>query len=77
MPSTMPISAEAAGTKQPTCAMMTITATCRMYVDLPAMLGPVIIETRFWFGSISRSFGTNGVEPPSSASTTGCRLSFR
>jgi hypothetical protein len=48
----------AAGTKQPICAIMTMTATCRIYVDLPAMFGPVMIDTRFWFGSISRSFGT-------------------
>ena len=73
----MPISAALAGTKQPICAMMTMTATCRIYVDLPAMFGPVMIDTRFWFGSISRSFGTNGVLPVSSASTTGCRLSFK
>ena len=33
--------AASAGTKLPTCAMSTMRATCRMYVDLPAMLGPV------------------------------------
>ena len=32
--------AELAGTKQPICAIRQITATCRIYVLLPAMFGP-------------------------------------
>ena len=39
--STTPMLADSAGTKLPVCAMRTITAAWRMYVDLPAMLGPV------------------------------------
>ena len=40
--STTPILARLAGTKLPTCAMIAISATWRIYVLLPAMLGPVI-----------------------------------
>ena len=36
------ILALAAGTKDPIWAINVIRATCLMYVDLPAMLGPVI-----------------------------------
>ena len=42
--SQMPISADAAGTKLPTWAIRTMSAVCLMYVDLPAMLGPVMID---------------------------------
>jgi len=41
--STTPILAESAGTKEPICAIIVINATCLIYVDLPAILGPVII----------------------------------
>ena len=41
--STTPIRASLAGTKQPIWAIITIRATCLMYVDLPAILGPVSI----------------------------------
>ena len=46
MRSTTPMRALAAGTKLPTCASSTISATCRRYVDLPAMFGPV--STTIW-----------------------------
>lgn len=35
--------ANLAGTKQPACAMTAISATCRRWVDLPAMLGPLMM----------------------------------
>lgn len=37
------MAANLAGTKQPACAMMAISATWRRYVDLPAMLGPLMM----------------------------------
>ena len=37
-----PMEALAAGTKLPHWAMMVMSATCRIKVDLPAILGPVI-----------------------------------
>ncbi len=40
--SMIPISAESAGTKDPVCARMAISAVCRSNVDFPAMLGPVM-----------------------------------
>ena len=43
--STTPTVALEAGTKLPICAISTMRATCRIYVDLPAILGPVIIAT--------------------------------
>jgi len=43
--STIHILAESAGTKLPVCAIRTIRAVCLIYVDLPAILGPVIIAT--------------------------------
>src|SRR6202012_4197525 len=39
--STTPMCAFLAGTKEPICAKITVNATCRINVDLPAMLGPV------------------------------------
>ena len=45
--STIHIFAESAGTKEPVCAISTISAVCLIYVDLPAILGPVIIEILF------------------------------
>ena len=39
--STMPMRADCAGTKEPTCANNTIKAVWRMNVDLPPILGPV------------------------------------
>lgn len=44
--STMLSFANFAGTKLPVCARIVINATCRKYVDLPAMLGPVIMCNR-------------------------------
>ena len=41
--STYPMEAEAAGTKHPACARMTIKAVWRRSADLPAMFGPVIM----------------------------------
>jgi len=46
MASTGPIRALVAGTKQPTWASSTISATWRIVVDLPPMLGPVISSMR-------------------------------
>ncbi len=43
MRSTRPMRAESAGTNDPIWAISTIMATCRIHVDLPAMLGPVRI----------------------------------
>ena len=51
MRSTRPISAISAGTKLPIWAMSTISATWRKKVDLPLMLGPVMI----WMRSASRT----------------------
>ena len=45
--STTPIRAKDAGTNEPTCAISAISATCLIYVDLPAILGPVIIASLF------------------------------
>ena len=58
--STMPISATAAGTKHPAWAMMVMMAVWRIKVDLPAMLGPVMMATRSSFISMSTSLGTKG-----------------
>ena len=44
--STIPIFALSAGTNEPICAIRTISAVWRIYVDLPAILGPVIIAMR-------------------------------
>ena len=59
MRSTSPISALSAGTKLPICAINTISATWRMYVDFPAMFGPVTIATRKFSPSSAVSLGTN------------------
>ena len=37
--------ADRAGTNEPICASSTISATWRMYVDLPAMFGPVMTSS--------------------------------
>jgi len=60
--STIPISALAAGTNPPICAIMTISAVCRIYVDFPAMFGPVIIAICLSPQSSSVSFGMNTAE---------------
>ena len=73
--STIPISASAAGTNEPICAMITISATCRMYVDLPAMFGPVMMMSWFSEPSSSVSFGTNR-SASGICSTTGWRPSL-
>ena len=44
--STTPMCAGCAGTKEPICAMIAISAFWRRKVDLPAMLGPVISQMR-------------------------------
>jgi hypothetical protein len=41
-----PRRAALAGTNEPTCAISAMSATWRMYVDLPPMLGPVISNSR-------------------------------
>ena len=46
MRSHRPRRAEAAGTKEPICARMQMSAACRSTVDLPAMFGPVMRSTR-------------------------------
>ena len=48
-----------------------MSAFCLIYVDLPAILGPVISIRRFKFVSRSVSFGTN--VPDENCSTTGWR----
>ena len=53
-----PIVAAFAGTNEPICASSAICATCRMYVDLPAMFGPVISTSCSAPGSSRQSFGT-------------------
>ena len=64
-----------AGTKLPTAAISTISASCLMYVDLPAMLGPVIMLTLL---SSPSEYVSLGMNIPSSIilSTTGCLPSF-
>ena len=73
--SAMPIRAFLTGMKEPICAMMTSSATCRMKVDLPAMFGPVMIP--IWLEEVSRrqSLGTNA-ESVMRASRTGWRPSL-
>ena len=73
--STTPICASVAGTNDPTCAINVIRATCLMYVDLPAIFGPVIIDSLL--SSLSRyvSFSTN-TPVPSILSITGCLPPF-
>ena len=73
--SIIPICADLAGTKLPICAISTISATCLMYVDLPAILGPVMIANLFSFESKYASFCTK--DPAESIfSITGCLPSF-
>ena len=72
--STIPILADFAGTKLPICAIRVISATCRIYVDLPAIFGPVIIIIRSSSLFKRVSFGTN-IEFFDIFSTTGCRPS--
>ncbi len=57
--SAIPIFALSAGTNEPICAINTINAVWRIYVDLPAILGPVI--TAILFLPLSRyvSLATN------------------
>ena len=51
MRSTRPILALDAGTKDPSCAIKTISAACLIYVDFPAIFGPVIMEIRCFLSS--------------------------
>ena len=46
--STIPMFALSAGTKLPICAISTIRAVWRIYVDFPAMFGPVMMEIRLF-----------------------------
>ena len=69
--STIPMSADNAGTNEPTCAINTISAVCLIYVDLPAMLGPVIIDTLLAALSRYVSLATN-ISLLIIFSTTGC-----
>ncbi len=62
--SATPIFARTAGTKLPICAINTISATCRMYVDLPAMFGPVMISNLFSCKSKSVSLGKHLLQRP-------------
>ena len=72
MRSEIPISASVAGTKEPVCASRAIRAVWRMYVDFPAIFGPVITAMRFSSLSSKVSFSTK--RPLSiMRSTTGCR----
>ena len=68
-----PIVAAFAGTNEPICASSAICATCRMYVDLPAMFGPVISTSCSASGSRRQSFGHERCPPASIASITGWR----
>ena len=64
--------AESAGTKLPVCAISTISAVCLIYVDLPAILGPVIIVTLF--DELSRYVSLDiNISLVIIFSTTGCR----
>mmetsp|Transcript_13810 Transcript_13810/g.37312 ORF Transcript_13810/g.37312 Transcript_13810/m.37312 type:complete len:393 (-) Transcript_13810:2644-3822(-) len=63
--------AEVQGTKQPTCAISTHAPTCRMKVDLPPMLGPVMIWNQLSPRRMTQSFLMKST--PSCASTQGCR----
>ena len=47
-----------AGTKLPICDRIVSSATCRMYVDLPAMFGPVMMSICCVSLSRYTSFGT-------------------
>ena len=72
--STMPTRARRAGTNEPICAMTTMSAVCRITVDLPAMLGPVITMSCASSGSSVVSLGTKR-PAAASFSTTGWRPS--
>uniref|UniRef100_A0A2P2J8C9 DNA mismatch repair protein MSH2 n=1 Tax=Rhizophora mucronata TaxID=61149 RepID=A0A2P2J8C9_RHIMU len=58
------------GTKQPTCAMRIFTPTCRINVDFPPILGPVIIWNQLCPLTSLQSFGIKFTQ--SCASTQGC-----
>ena len=73
--STIPTVADLAGTKEPICAIRIIRAVCLIYVDLPAMFGPVTIATLFRLSSRSTSLGTKGMSFRV-CSTTGCLPAF-
>ena len=69
--SQIPILALSAGTNDPICAIKTISADWRIYVDFPAIFGPVMMETRFFLSSSSVSFAIN-ILSGVIFSTTGC-----
>ena len=73
--STTPTLHELAGTKDPICAIRQIKATCLIYVDFPAILGPVIIESLSVVSFKNVSFSTK-VPLSTILSTTGCLPSF-
>ena len=52
--SSKPRVAESAGTKEPSCARIQISATWRTYELLPPMLGPVIRRARVELGEVER-----------------------
>jgi hypothetical protein len=58
MRSVMPTVAASAGTKLPTCARKTMSATCLRYTLLPEKLGPVTTFTRPCAAPTSVSLGT-------------------
>ena len=72
--STTPMTALCAGTNEPICAMSTMSAVWRMYVDLPAMFGPVTMATRSSASLRNVSFGTKRLSF-CACSTTGWRPS--
>lgn len=72
--STIGILAYEHGTYDPICANNTHMATYRIYVDLPPILGPVMICNRLDYLSISKSFI---IQLASIASNRGCLESFR
>ena len=69
--SSTPIRIDDAGTNEPICAITAIVATWRMYVDFPAMFGPVM--SIIWSVVVLRNaeFGTNG-SASGSCSIIGC-----
>ena len=73
--STTPNLANVAGTKLPHCAINVINATCLIYVDFPAIFGPVIIENLL--SSLSKYVSLSTNSPLGSIfSITGCLPPF-
>ena len=74
MASTTPTWQLDAGTKEPICAIRAIRAFWRIYVDLPAIFGPVMMRQRSVVQLSLVSLGTKRL-PFSICSTTGWRPS--